>query len=296
MERCAVGQCKYALITDQAGGILCDPIILRLDDDRFWLSTSDCDLELWAKGVAVNSGLVVAIRDAGVSVLQLQGPKLPAVLAAMFGETVLDLKYYRLMILPFEGCNLAVSRTGYSGEFGYEIYLPDASKGGALFDALMETGKPVGLTPGGISTARRIESGILSWGIDMTPEETPYEVGLGRLVELDGTPDFIGRQALARLAGEAPRRQLVGPVVDGAPMAPNEDIWPLRVGDRVVGKLTSLAYSPRLERNLALAILDAAFAETGSVVSVETWDGQRMATVSSLPFVAKRQAGQPGTK
>lgn len=295
MSRCAVGQCKYALITDQAGGILCDPIILRPDAGRYWLSTSDCDLELWAKGVAVNSGLEVAIRDAGVSVLQVQGPKSPAVMAGLFGAAVLELKYYRLTVVPFEGSDLVVSRTGFSGEFGYEIYLRDASKGDALFDALMTAGEPVGLVPGCVSQARRIEAGILSWGVDMTEAETPYEVGLGRLVELDGTPDFIGRDALARLARETPRRRLAGLVIDGAPLAPNEDVWPLRAGGRVVGRLTSLAHSPGLEKNLALAILEAAHAAPGSVVSVETWDGPRRATVSPLPFVTKRQAGPPGT-
>ena len=246
MSRCAVNQCKYALITTQDGGIQCDPIILRPDEDRYWLSTSDCDLELWIRGVAVNSGFEVSIRDADISVLQVQGPKAAQLMADMFGDTILDLKYYWLTRVPFEGGELVVSRTGWSGEFGYELYLEDATKGDALFDALMSAGKPYDVAPGSVSHMRRIESGILSWGLDMTPAETPFEVGLGHLVDLDGGFEFLGKQALTRLKPLPLKRKLVGLFVEGEPLSANEDVWPIIVGGLQVGRLTSLAHSPRL--------------------------------------------------
>ncbi|MEM6946190.1 MAG: glycine cleavage system protein T, partial [Pseudomonadota bacterium] len=155
MSACAVGQCKYALITAPDGGILCDPIILRLAKDRFWLSTCDSDLELWARGVAVGSGFDVTIRDAGVSVMQIQGPSSPDVMRAFCGASIEGLRYYWFSHVPFEGSDLIVSRTGWSGEHGYEIYLSDATLGDALFEALLEAGAPYGIAPGAVSQIRR---------------------------------------------------------------------------------------------------------------------------------------------
>lgn len=149
MADCAVGQCNYALMTAEDGGVLCDTIILRLEEDRFWLSTSDCDLELWARGVAVGAGLDVRIRDAGVSMIQIQGPISAALMAKLFGESVLDLKYYWMRRVAFEGSGLVVSRTGWSGELGYELYLANAGKGDALFYALMAAGEAMNVTPAG---------------------------------------------------------------------------------------------------------------------------------------------------
>lgn len=291
MSRCMVGQCKYALITSAEGGILCDPIVLRLADDRFWLSTSDCDLELWAKGVAVHSPMRVAIRDAGVSVIQVQGPKSPRLMANLFGDRILDLKYYWLASMEFHGHALTVSRTGWSGEFGYEIYLGNHDQGDALFDALMQAGSECNVAPGAVSQARRIESGIMSWGVDMTPSENPYEVGLDRLVDLDGTPEFIGRAALLRLEGQPLEKRLVGMSIEGVALDPNEDPWPLTRNGETSGRLTSLAYSPRLETNIALGLVAAEHAALGTELVAGTWEGSRKARVCELPFLPKRQQG-----
>ena len=289
MSKCDVGQCKYALITDQNGGIVSDPIILRPAPDTYWLSTSDCDLELWAKGIAVHADMNVHIRDAEISVLQVQGPKSALLLAEMFGEQIHTLKYYRLLKAQFEGAELIISRTGWSGELGYEIYLADATKGDALFDTALEVGKKYNALPGCVSQIRRIESGILSWGVDMTPAENPFELGLGRLVEFDSGARFIGRAALEALSRQPPSRKLVGLLVDGERLAPNEDVWAISANDTSVGKLTSLAYSPRLERNIALGLIDADHSEVGFKLDVETWDGNRTCVVADLPFLTKRQ-------
>lgn len=288
MSKCAVGQCKYALITAADGGILSDPITLRPDATRFWLSTCDADLELWAKGVAVHAGMDVRIRDAGVSVLQVQGPKSAALLADMFGDAIRALKYYRLTTVDFAGTELLLSRTGWSGELGFELYLADASKGDALFEAVLEAGRPHDVRLGSVSQARRIESGILSWGIDMTPDETPYELGLDRLVELDNPADFIGKARLAALKDAPVTRRLVGLTVDGDRLAPNEDPWPLYRDGRPAGRITSLTFSPRLKKNIALGLVETACAAPGQSLTADTWTGMRDALVTTLPFVPKR--------
>ena len=292
MAKCAVNQCKYALITSESGGIVSDPIILKLAEDTFWLSTSDSDLELWAKGVAVNAPMKnMTIRDANVGVIQVQGPKSPRLMATLFGEEILDLKYYWLTSAMFQGHELKISRTGWSGEFGYEIYLVNPDQGDALFDALMDAGKDCNVAPGAVNQVRRIESGILSWGVDMGFEENPYQIGMGRLVELDDTPDFVGRDALERLRGQPADKAQVGMVIEGNALAGNEIPWPLMFGDNTVGKLTSLAFSPRLEKNIAIGLVASKYAEPGTTLTVNTWDGLRTATVSKMPFLPKRQAG-----
>lgn len=293
MSKCAVHQCEYALITTPDGGIIGDPIIMRLAQDRFWLSTSDCDLELWARGVAVGAGMDITIRDANVSVIQIQGPKSPHLLSSLFGDAMLDLKNYWSMPVPFEGATLQLSRTGWSGEFGYELYLSDAHLGDRLFDALMEAGKPFDVAPGAVNQARRIESGILSAGVDMTQAENPFELGMGRLVELADDRDFVGKPALEKLAAMTPARQLAGLIVDGDVLHPNEDVWPLVTSaGSPAGRLTSLACSPRLNVNIALAIVDRTSAAIGTVLHVDTWDGPRTASVTALPFLPKKQSGK----
>ena len=292
MSSCAINQCKYALLTDKKGGIICDPIILKLADDRFWLSTSDCDLELWAKGVAINAPFEqVNIRDANVSVIQVQGPKSPDLMRAMFGNEILDLKYYWHMIVNFQEIDLRVSRTGWSGEFGYELYLEHSDKGDVLFETLLKVGEPFGIAPGAVNQTRRIESGILSWGVDMGIEENPYEVGLGRLVELDNTNDFIGRKVLERLKNEVVDKTLVGLSIDGSAIESNETPWPLFSDKKHIGKLTSLSYSPRLGKNIALGLVKKEFSTIGTRVCVSTWDGDKKAIVTELPFLPKLQTG-----
>ena len=294
MDKCAIGQCKYALITSPSGGVFSDPIILRLEPNRYWLSTSDWDLEHWALGLSVNSGMNVSIRDANVSVIQVQGPKSPVLMANLLGETILDLKYYWWTSVPFANSELIVSRTGWSGEFGYEIYLQDASLGDELFEALMAAGKSSNVAPGSVNQTRRIESGILSAGVDVTSQETPFEVGLGRLVELDHDAPFVGREALARAKDQPLSKKLIGLKIDGKRLAPNEDPWRItNAADQQIGRLTSCTWSPRLEGNIALGVIKSDAAELDTRVRVETWDGSRDATISKTLFIPKRQAEDP---
>lgn len=291
LETCAVGQCRYVLLTDEAGGVINDPVLLRLAEDRIWLSAADSDILLWAKGVAVHCGLDVSLRDAGVTVAQIQGPKSADLMADLFGPGLRQLRYYRLTEGALDGIPLVISRTGWSGEWGYELYLADADKGDRLFDRLLELGRPYDLRPGSTSQMRRIEAGMLSFGADMTGEENPFELGLERLVDLEGAADFIGRAALRRLAKEGPRRRLVGLRIDGDRLAPNIEPWPLARNGETVGRLTSLAWSPRLECNVALGMTAIEHAGPGCRHLVLAPGGAVEATVQPLPFLPRRQRG-----
>lgn len=281
----SVGQCKYIVITNADGGIINDPILLRLDEDHFWISTADSDVLLWAQGVSVHSGMDVVIREPDVSPLQLQGPKSGEVMRALFGESIADLRYYWLRALDLDGIPLVVSRTGWSSELGYELYLRDGSRGDELWEKIMAAGEPLGLKPGHTSTIRRIEGGMLSYHADADINTNPYELGLDRLVDLDTEADFIGKDALRRIRESGATRKQVGLRIDGAPLAgPNTTFWPVTRNGDVVGKVTSAVYSPRLERNIALAMISVDCSTIGSEVVVLMPQGPAHATIVDKPF------------
>ncbi len=286
----AVGQCKYLLITSDDGGIVNDPVCLRLAKDHFWLSAADSDLQLYAKGVNAMAGLSVQIRDPDVSVIQIQGPKSADFMAEQLGADLRTLKYYWCREYEIAQAPVIVSRTGWSSEWGYEIYLRDRSLGDTLFEHLVAVGEPWGLRLGAVSQIRRIEGGMLSYGADMGLETNPFEIGLGRLVDVNQPADFLGKAALTELAARAPQRRLTGVAVPGKPLTGFIDPWPLHYAGEAVSRLTSLAYSPRLGFNAGLAIVPAELAVSGVQMVLATPEGPRDCYTHALPFIENRTA------
>jgi aminomethyltransferase len=296
LSQCEVGQCKYALITNAAGGILNDPVLLRLEENRFWLSLADSDILLWAQGVATHSGLEVNLCEPDVSPLQLQGPKSGDIMAALFGEQIRDLKYYWLEHFELDGIPLVISRTGWSSELGYELYLLDGSQGEALWEKLMAVGGPLGLKPGHTSSIRRIEGGMLSYHADMDAATNPFELGLDRLVDLDMPADFIGKEALQQIRQQGITRCQVGLEIDGDRLSgPNTRFWPVSLGNTPVGKVTSAVYSPRLKKNIALAMVTVDAAALGALLEVDIAGEIRTATVVPKPFYDPKKSITSGT-
>ena len=289
LSKCEVGQCKYVVITADDGGLLNDPVLLRLGENHFWLALADSDVLLWARGVAQFAGLKVQLGEPDVSPVQVQGPKSRLVIEALFGAAVADMRYYDFVERDLGGIPVIVARTGWSGEVGYEIYLRDGRRGGELWERVMEAGRPHNIAPIAPSEIRRIEAGILNFGADMTPENNPYEVGLGWLVDLEQPADFIGKQALRRIQAEGVKRKLVGVEIEGKP-APglaqhNEHRWPVvRQGERI-GDVPDAIYSPRLKKNIGYAMLPVEFAALGTRLTVEAPWGATGATVVKKPFV-----------
>ncbi len=290
LTTCAVGQCKYVLLTARRGGIVNDPVLLRLEEDRFWLALADSDALLYAKGVAAFAGLDVDIEEADVSPMQIQGPRSREVVRALFGDAIADLRYYWCAEAEVNGIPVVVSRTGWTGEVGYEVYLRDFSRGDELWRLVEEAGAPFDIRAIAPSEARRIEAGIFNYGSDMRPEDTPFHVsGLERLVELDQDADFIGKDALRRIADAGVDRKLVGIDIGGAPMTDEgalNDLWPVHEpGNGRIGRVTAGAWSPRLERNIGYAWVPATHMEVGTSLALAAHDGMREATVAALPFV-----------
>ncbi len=288
LSKCAVGQAKYVLICDSDGGIVNDPVLTRMDENTFWFALASSDALLFARGLKnAYPDLDVTIREADVAPLQVQGPKSKDLIRDLVGESIGDLKYYWWRRAEIRGIPVVVTRTGWTSEVGYEIYLLDTSKGSELWEALMEVGRPYKVKPTGPSDIRRIEGAIFNWGADMTYENNAFEMGLQRLVDLGLADDAsISIAALRKIKARGVGRRIVGVELDGEPFpALNNVKWPARSGGREVGKVTSAIWSPRLKRNIGYCWVPTALAGEGTQLDVATEWGDRRARVVPMPFI-----------
>ena len=286
LSACAVGQAKYVLLCAADGGILNDPVMTRMGENRFWFALASSDALFYAKGLAARTGLRVEIREAEAHPMQIQGPKSKDVVRELFGPGILDLKYYYFREATVDGIPVIVTRTGWTSEVGYEIYLLDASRGTDLWERIMAAGKPHNIRPTGPSDIRRIEGGIFNWGADMTYENNPFEMGLERLVDFEMKGECVAMEALRRIRDRGVQRRIVGVEIDGAPLpALNFTKWPASRNGERVGKVTSAIYSPRLKKNIGYCWLPTSLVSPGTSVDIASEWGARKASVVPMPFV-----------
>jgi aminomethyltransferase len=287
MHKCAIGQCKYALICDENGCVVNDPVVLRLGENRFWLCPSDSDVHLWAKGVAVGAGLKATVRLADVYPVQIQGPKSLDVLRAIVGDRIKTLRYYWWMEAQFPGnIPVLITRTGWTGEVGYEVFPLDNNRAEEVVTLIMRHGKPLGLIPAGPNHARRVEAAILNNQSDMDLTTNLYELGLEWQIEAKDR--FIGKDALERIRRAGITRKLVGFQVDGEP-APHEfeGPWSVYAAGALVGRASAFVYSPTLKKNIGLAMIKREHTTPGQRIEVQRLPSEprHAATVVTLPFV-----------
>jgi glycine cleavage system aminomethyltransferase T len=285
-----VMQARYVLLTAPWGGIVNDPVLLRLAEDRFWLALADSDALLYLAGVAGARGLDVEILEADVAPLQIQGPRSKDVVRDLLGDAVADLRYYFCAQADVDGIPVVVSRTGWTGEVGFELYLQDTTRGDELFERIVRAGESHGLRVIAPSETRRIEAGIFNYGSDMRIEDTPLHVtGLEKFVEWNKDRTFLGRERLEQIRdGSLLDRKLVGIQIGGDPMTDEgalNDFWPLVEGDATVGRITAGAWSPRLEKNIGYGWVPIHRQEPGSELEADTPRGRVPVTVAPLPFV-----------
>jgi len=286
LTKVVAGNCRYIVITSREGGIVNDPVMLRLAEDRYWLSCSDSDLLLWVKGIAIFAGMDVHIDEPDVSPVQIQGPKSRAVIESLFGETIARLAYYRLAETSLGHIPVVVTRTGWSGEFGYEVFLRDSRYGEELWNSILEAGKSQDIAVTGPSDIRRVEAGILGYGCDISLDTNPFEAGMERLLDLDSEREFIGKKALLEIREAGIKRRIVGVELPGEalPHGSFEQRWPVLAGDKI-GEILVALHSPRLEKNIGFAMVAIEFSGLGTSMSVETPMGVLTAKVVEMPFV-----------
>ena len=291
LHKCKVKQCKYTLICDDKGGVINDPVLSRLDDDIFWLSLSDSDVLLWAKGLAYNSKWNVELSEPDVAPMQVQGPKSKPLMISLFGSELESLRYYHCLDGTLSGMEMLVTRTGYTGEIGYEIFLKNATKDGLkLWNTMLEAGKPYNISPTGPSLIRRLEHGIRNYGQDVRLDNNPYEVGLGFAVDLKQEADFIGKEALTQIKKEGVKQKLIGIEFGIERMKGwNEDNWPVMENGKQIGRVTTAAYSPSLKKNIGYAMLPIEKTEIGTIITILARGDETEATVIKEPFITGRE-------
>ncbi|WP_170375227.1 dimethylsulfoniopropionate demethylase [Ruegeria atlantica] len=273
------GQCFYVPIVDETGGMLNDPVAVKLSDDRWWISIADSDLLFWVKGVANGYRLDVLVDEPDVSPLAVQGPKADDLMVRVFGDRVRDIRFFKFDMFDFEGRDLAVARSGYSKQGGFEIYVEGTEIGMPLWNALFAAGEDLQVRAGCPNLIERIEGGLLSYGNDMTDDNTPHECGLGKFCNTHTAIGCIGRDALLRVAKEGPVQQIRPIAIEGDAVPPCDRPWSVFAGGRRVGQVTSAAWSPDFGTNVSIGMLRLSHWEAGTIVEVETPDGMRRATV-----------------
>jgi glycine cleavage system aminomethyltransferase T len=289
LSKCAVGQAKYVLICDSDGGIVNDPVMTRMDENTFWFALASSDALLFARGLKnAYPDLDVTITEADVSPLQIQGPRSKQLLQRLIGDSILDLKYYFWTDAKIAGAPVVITRTGWTSEVGYEVYLTDGTRGTEVYDAIMEAGADLGVKPTGPSDIRRIEGAIFNWGADMTYENNAYEMGLERLVDVGSLSDdrSISIAAYRRIGERGVSRRINGVELGGDPFPGLNNVkWPIVDGGAELGTVTSAIFSPRLGSNIGYAWLPAERSRLGERIRVETEWGSREASVVEMPFV-----------
>ena len=287
LEKCEIGHCLYIVLTDHTGGIINDAVLLRLKPDQFWISPGDGDVLLWIQGVAINSGFDVKVFEPDVSPLQIGGPKAPALINKLFDGQHDDLRFYRARETSLNGIPLVIGRTGWSGEISYELYLRDGKLGNKLWSIVKKAGQEFNIAPAAPNCIRSIEGGLLSYVSDITREDCPYTIGLGRLVDVDQDIDFIGKEALKKIKESGPSRQLVGIEIEDDPITvPPENPWPILNGEgMIVGHVSRCIYSPRLGKNIGFANVPTAISSLGTTIKIAAPDRNLNAKVSKFPWI-----------
>ena len=287
LRRAKIGDCLYVPLVDAAGGMVNDPVLLKLAEDRFWLSIADSDVLLWADGLASGAGLDVTVTEPDVSPLAVQGARAEALMAAVFGDGIRRLRFFQFAPFDFMGSRQIIARSGYSSQDGFEIYLQDARLGGALWERLWDAGQAFNLRPGCPNLIDRIEAGLLSYGNDITRDTNPLECGLGAFCDTDNPPDCLAADALRAIKAAGIRRQIRGVLFHGAPCPVCAMPWSVLPahGGATIGEVTSAIYSPRLRANVGLAMMAREFWDVGQAVRVKCSDGEtRDGVVVALPF------------
>lgn len=280
-----VGQGKYVPLCNHRGVLINDPICLKLADDLYWLSIADSNIWFWAGAIAAERGLTVEVSEPDVSPMALQGPKAEDVVAHVVGDWVRDLKYFWFRETVISGIPVVVQRSGWSKQGGFEIYLRDGTRGAALWNIFREAGQPWGIGPGGPNWCERIESGLISYGGDTDAATNPFEVRMGRYVDLDVPDDTVGIAALRRIAAEGPKRHSLGLVLDGdAPVTPGFTWHPILQDGRKLGDMTNVVFSYRLKRNIGFALIDRR-CSIGDRVTAEIGGVMQPGTLTDLPFL-----------
>ena len=290
----AVGRAQYSMICAPDGGVIDDLIVYRVGPERYLVVANASNAGIVSDELAARLGTWRAVlddRSLATSLVAIQGPRAAEVLAPLTDVDLAGLRYYAIGEGQVAGIPALVARTGYTGEDGFEVFV-DWARGPEIWAALAKAGEAVGVIACGLGArdTLRLEAGMPLYGNELDRETNPFEAALGRVVKLDKPGDFVGREALTRVAREGPRRRLVGMTITGRGIARHG--YPVFVGDRPTGVVTSGTHSPTLGKPIAMAYVAPGDAGPGTILSVEIRDQRVSAEVVPMPFY--KRATSPG--
>ena len=292
LKNMETGKCFYIPMVDEDGGMINDPVLLKLDDDMFWISIADSDILLWASGIALGLGLDVKIKEPDVYPLAVQGPKSEDLLVSVFGEDIRKLKFFNFRVFDFMGTKQIIARSGYSNQDGFEIYFKSFDKyfdsvdiGEKLWDKIWKTGQKFNISPGCPNLIDRIEGGLMSYGNDFTKENNPFECNLQKYCNFSDH-DFIGKEALNKIKKKKIKQKMCGVIFEGKPYKPNGKLLKvLSPKKEIIGRITSGIFSPKYKKNIGLSMILKDYWRENQKIIVETFNGKLVSgVITSLPF------------
>ena len=287
LENMTSEKCLYIPMVNKLGGMINDPVLLKLDENRYWISIADSGVLLWVSGVASGLSLDVSVFEPDVFPLAIQGPKSKKLLEKIFGSEIGDLKYFDVKRFNYGSHKVNIARTGWSKQGGFEIYVEGYDYALNLWDELMLNGRDLNVRPGCPNQIERIESGLLSYGSDMTIDNTPYECGLGRFCNTNLKESCIGAAALKEESLRGPKKIIRSFDIKGPKIPFCTNSWPIILNGNKIGKITSGVFSPDFDTNVALGMIDIDFSTQGTEVKVLVDGDIRTSFVSEKPFTTK---------
>ena len=293
IQKMETGKCFYIPILNESAGMINDPVLLKLDDDMFWISIADSDILLWAKGYAIGLNLDVNIEEPDVYPLAIQGPKSEDLMVSVFGEDIKKIKFFNYRVMDFMGTKQIIARSGYSKQDGFEIYFKTHDKhfnnvemGEELWKTLWEAGQKYNISPGCPNLIDRIEGGLMSYGNDFTSENNPLECNLDKYCKTEDDHDFIGKEALQKIQKNGVKQKIRGILFDGEPLTGIGQPLPVLSNEnKKIGQITSGIYSPRIKKNIGLSMILKDYWEIGEKIIVQMLNGEKKSgTITTLPF------------
>ena len=279
------GRCYYCPILDDEAGIINDPVVLRLNENRWWISIADSDVILFAKGLAIGNKFDVKITEPNVDIMAVQGPKSFKLMEKVFGDKITKLKFFGFDYFDFQGTKHLIAQSGWSKQGGYEIYVENTKSGLDLYDHLFETGKEFNVKPGCPNLIERIESALLSFGNDMDNEDNPYECGFDKFINIDSNINFLGKEKLKKIKTEGIKKKLMGIKLDAKEISLSGSLDLKDENNNIIGELRSACYSPHFEKVIGIAMMKKPYWEVSQSVKAEINGNICNGNVCDLPFI-----------
>jgi len=279
------GRCYYCPILDDEAGIINDPVVLRLNENRWWISIADSDVILFAKGLAIGNKFKVKITEPNVDIMAVQGPKSFKLMEKVFGDKITKLKFFGFDYFDFQGTKHLIAQSGWSKQGGYEIYVENTKSGLDLYDHLFDVGKEFNVKPGCPNLIERIESALLSFGNDMDYLDNPYECGFDKFINIDSDINFLGKERLKEIKAEGIKKKLMGIKLDVKEVSLSGSLDLKDDKDNIIGELRSACYSPHFGKVIGIAMMKKPHWEVSQSVKAEINGNICTGNVCDLPFI-----------